>query len=139
MNDENHTLLDPATLAGVRVLIADDEVLMRDLLKSVLTRLGVTQFETAEDGEEALRKYVLAGHDMLFLDIDMPRKTGLECLKELRDIDPKVFVVMVSGHSSIENVRAASALGVGGFLVKPYSSQKVREVAQNFLARKKPA
>ena len=134
MSDDSDSNLDPTALAGVRILIADDEVMMRDLLQSVLSRMGATQFESAEDGAEAVRKYVLSTHDMVFLDIDMPRKTGLECLQELRAIDPKVFAVIVSGHSSIDNVRAASQLGVNGFLVKPYSSQKVRDVVENFLA-----
>ena len=96
--------------------------------------LAACRDDAARNGEEALRKYVLSSHDLVFLDINMPRKSGLECLQELRAIDPEAFVVIVSGHSSIDNVRAASALGVNGFLVKPYSSQKVREVARNYLA-----
>lgn len=125
--------IEQDVLSGVRVLIADDEPLMQDLLVSALKSFGAREFETAANGAEAVRKFMLGGHTMVFLDIDMPEKDGLQCLTEIREFDSNVFVSMVTGHSSADNVITAQQAGVNGFLVKPYSKSKVDQLVQNYL------
>ena len=62
----------------------------------------------------------------------MPGSDGLSALKEIRGFDPQAYVVIVSGHGSLENVQEALALGVAGFVVKPFSSRRIAEALQKF-------
>jgi len=113
-------------------LIVDDMPDMRSLLRATLLKLGLTSVAEAEDGAQALATYQQNNVDIVFLDINMPGVTGLELLVELKRIDPKVYVVMVSGESSISNVRAAIGFGAKGFVVKPYSVDKIEEALKRF-------
>jgi len=69
---------------------------------------------------------------LVFLDIDMPGADGLSALKEIRSLDPQAYVVIVSGHGSLPKVQEALALGVAGFVVKPFSSKRIAEVLQKY-------
>ncbi len=109
-------------LAEVGVLIADDTPLLLDMLEKSLRNLGIQRFLRAEDGEIALARVGRYRPDLVFLDIDMPRRDGLSTLKALREAFPDLFVCMLSAHSSVQNVRAALAAGASGFLVKPSPS-----------------
>ena len=114
------------------VLIVDDMPDMRSLLRATLLKLGITSVAEAEDGAQALATYQHENIDIVFLDINMPGVSGLELLVELKRIDPKVYVVMVSGESSMSNVRAAIGFGAKGFVVKPYSADKIEEALKRF-------
>ncbi len=113
-------------------LIVDDMPDMRSLLRTTLLKLGLTSVAEAEDGAQALATYQQDTIDIVFLDINMPGVSGLELLVELKRIDPKVYVVMVSGESSISNVQAAIGFGAKGFVVKPYSVDKIEEALKRF-------
>jgi two-component system chemotaxis response regulator CheY len=73
--------------------------------------------------------------NLVFLDIEMPRRDGLAALKELRREFPKLFICMLSAHSSVQNVRAALAAGASGFLVKPFQQVRLQGVLDQFLQR----
>lgn len=113
-------------------LIVDDMPDMRALLRATLIKLGVDSVDEAEDGAQALATYQQKNIDMVFLDINMPGVSGLELLAELKRLDPNVHVVMVSGESSISNVRAAIGFGARGFVVKPYSVEKIEEAINRY-------
>lgn len=113
-------------------LIVDDMSDMRSLLRATLLKLGLISVAEAEDGAQALASYQQDNVDIVFLDINMPGVSGLELLIELKRIDPKVYVVMVSGESSISNVRASIGFGAKGFVVKPYSVDKIEEALKRY-------
>lgn len=117
----------------VTVLIADDESTMRNLLASVLKSFGYRHIVQASNGQQALE--FLRGEALLrlaFLDIDMPGFSGLEVLELARQTRPDCACVMVSGHSAIDNVIAAMSRGAAGFVVKPYTPQKIADVLAKF-------
>ena len=117
------------------ILIADDIGVVRELHKSMLRNIGFERFIDARNGEEAIELVAAHKFDMALLDIDMPKFSGLEVLRELRESNNDIFVVIVSGAGTVGNVQAALDLGVDGFLVKPYSQHKLNNIVSKFLFR----
>jgi two-component system chemotaxis response regulator CheY len=108
---------------------------MRMLLQAVLRELNYTECLHVANGEEAVLAYRKFHPDLVFLDIDMPVLSGLEALAQIRAVDAQAYVVMISASASIQNVKRALAAGVNGFVVKPYSPQRVEEVLKDFPLR----
>ena len=104
-------------VSEIKILIADDIAVMRGILKKLLREFDYENVDEASNGEEAIQKFRLKKYHMVMLDINMPIKDGVTVLKEIRAIDPKVFVVMVSADSSADNIKTALSFGVNGFLV----------------------
>ena len=110
------------------VLIVDDESMSRGLLRSILKNFECTTIQEASGGEQAVTVYKDSRPDIVFLDINMPVKNGMEALKEIKALDAEAFVVMVTADSTLENVKAALESGAKGFIAKPYSMGKVEEI-----------
>lgn len=113
-------------LAGIRggretILLADDEEVVGRLGLTILERHGYRVLN-AMDGAEAVEIYRCrhAEIDLVILDLAMPRLSGAEALSELRRINPTVRVLISSGYSSDEDLRAVERAGVHGFVAKPY-------------------
>ena len=79
-----------------RVLIADDEKIVRDLLRAVLEHDGHT-VEEATDGQEALDAHARSAYDVVIVDLIMPRKNGLDTVLELRAQRPETRVIVMTG------------------------------------------
>ncbi|MFQ5469963.1 MAG: response regulator transcription factor [Gammaproteobacteria bacterium] len=113
-----------------KVLIADDKAIMRELLKVILREIDIFDVLESSNGVSAVEIFSEHQPDIVFLDINMPEKDGLQTLKEIKLLKPQVFVIMITGHSSIENVKTAISYGANGFIVKPYNSQKIIDLLQ---------
>lgn len=123
-----------------RVMVADDMAPMRNLLRMILRKQGISQFVLAEDGQEAVNLFMKESlkkrrPDIVLLDIDMPRMNGLEALQEIRSVDSEVFIAMVSANSAEDSVVDAKEARVDGFLVKPIRSIQVEELLARFEKR----
>ncbi len=101
-----------------RVLVVDDELDFRNLLREFLALKGYDVL-TAADGPEALRVVKEERPHVVLLDIRMPRMNGFEALRQIRAVDQEVNVVMVTGVREEEMGRAALKLGARDFLTKP--------------------
>jgi response regulator of citrate/malate metabolism len=69
---------------------------------------------------------------MLFVDIEMPGINGFETLKAILQDSPDQYIVMISAHSTLENVKKAIEYGARGFIVKPYTGAKVRDILEKY-------
>lgn len=118
----------------IPILIADDEALMRQLLASILRGAGYSNIHQVQDGRQALAALAdpTAAIGIAFLDIDMPGLTGLEVMGMARVQLPDCFFVIVSAHSGIGNVLAALGDGARGFIVKPYTAQKIHDIMHKY-------
>src|SRR5512138_2328906 len=106
------------------ILIVDDEESIRTSLAGVLEDEGYrTVF--AVDGLEALAAIETEVPDLVLLDIWMPRMDGMETLQRLKEKNPSLTVVMISGHGTIETAVRATQLGAFDFIEKPLSLEKV--------------
>ncbi len=114
-----------------RVLIIDDGVFMRMLIREMFTRNGYEIVGEAEDGLIGIEKYAQLKPDLVTLDITMPNLDGLETLKRIMQKDPQASVVMVSSMGQEENIRQAILTGAKGFLVKPFDEVTFLSVIQS--------
>jgi two-component system response regulator AtoC len=120
--------MQTTTKQPTTVLLAEDDGEVRSYLEMALRCEGFL-VETADDGEEALEILRVNPHiSAVLLDIVMPRKDGLETLREIRRTDPATPIIMVSGASSPMNVVEAMKGGATDFLGKPVSHSDLRKV-----------
>ncbi|MEK8024252.1 MAG: response regulator, partial [Candidatus Hydrogenedentota bacterium] len=117
--------------APIRFLCVDDSEFMLKSLRQIITSFGGEVVDFAHDGLEALHKYQgLADQiDIVTLDITMPNMDGLTCLDKLREMNPKVRIIMISALGSGEVVKTAILKGAKHFIVKPFQRQKVYEAS----------
>jgi len=118
----------------VRILVAEDEPEIRGYLDVALRWLGYS-VDFVSDGEEALARLRKQGADysLLLLDMIMPRKDGLETLREIRTFDTGLPVIMLSSRSSSVTVADAMRSGASDFLVKPVSHEDLSKAIQKAL------
>jgi len=109
----------------VRALIVDDERSIREGLAKTLKRMGHDAV-AVDNGADAVEGFVQGGCDLVFLDLKMPGIDGMETLVRLKEADPEVIIVMITGYPSIENVLKAFRLGAYDYMPKPFSPQEVR-------------
>jgi two-component system chemotaxis response regulator CheY len=121
-----------------RFLVADDMVGMRKLVKQNLQQLGYRNIVDVEDGEAAYRAMIDAllekrPFDVVLSDWKMPKMNGLEFLKAVRDhpeLSATVFL-LVTAENEFEQVKAAIALGVHDYVVKPFTPQSLKSKLLN--------
>ena len=116
-----------------KVLIVDDSGLARRMTRQMLEEFGY-ETEEAQDGSEALERYVLHRHDLVLLDMVMHGMYGLEVLQKLKELNPALPVVIITADiqkSTREQVRAAGAAGV---VNKPLNKQELEQVVKTVLA-----
>ena len=115
-------------------LIIDDSEINREILSFYLQE---EDFETyfAYDGAQGVVTFEKVRPKFVFLDIVMPKMSGLDVLKEIKSIDPTAIVIMVSSYVSKHNVQKAKNLKADWFLMKPFSKEKLIEVIKRFEGR----
>ena len=105
----------------MKVLIVDDNVLTRTMIKDVLLEMAHQVAGEAENGDEAIKLYKELSPDLVLLDLILPGKTGLEVLEELRSINPAAKVVMVTAVQQDEISKQLFERGAAAILHKPFS------------------
>lgn len=110
---------------NIRVLVVDDDKLMREVLKAILRDEGYTVAGEAGNGEAALALCDKSRPDVVCLDVNMPGMSGLDVLKALRKRCPDTKVVMITGDASMGTVREAVGLGALGYIIKPFNVGRV--------------
>jgi CheY-like chemotaxis protein len=120
----------------MKILIADDEEVVRSTLEGILQKSG-HETESAFDGEEAVKKALAAPFDLVLLDLAMPKLDGYEVLKQLRAVKPKLPVIFITATGEAKKVAQSIAQhGLNGFIEKPFTPEKVLEIVTQALTRK---
>lgn len=116
---------------SIRVLIVDDSVIIRQVVKKVIKQAGILPEKVLEasDGEEALQIIKTEPVDLVLSDINMPRMDGLQMLSQLRQIESKqdLPVIVISTEGSEDTVNEAIELGATGYVLKPFTPEKLLE------------
>ncbi|MCL6736092.1 response regulator [Streptomyces neyagawaensis] len=121
MNDE-----EPEQAAPVRVLVVDDQRLIRDGIASLLSiRPGIDVVGTAVDGRDAVAKTLQLGPDVVLMDVRMPEMDGVEAVAVLRDRAPECRVVMLTTFDDEEYVVQALRAGAHGYLLKDLPAEEL--------------
>ncbi|PID56657.1 two-component system response regulator [candidate division KSB3 bacterium] len=126
-----------------RILVVDDEKVFSSYLEQILTRKGL-ESEVAHNGEEALAKCEQSNYDLVISDIKMPKMSGLEFLKAVRERSLKPgnerlaemgFIIMTA-HGSVETAVEAMKLGANDYITKPFNAQEVLLVIEKVFDQK---
>jgi two-component system response regulator PilR (NtrC family) len=118
-----------------RILIIDDEQSLREMLTVLLQREGY-QIDQAVDGEDALAKIAENNLDLIISDIKMPRLTGIDLLRRLREQENDTTMIMMTAFSSTEEAVEAMKLGAYDYITKPFKNDEIRLVVKNALERR---
>lgn len=118
---------------GLTVLICDDSVLIRKRLKDYLEKCKCEEIVEAENGTVAVQKVREQKFDLIFLDIVMPDKDGIEALEDIMKIQPETKVVMASSAGTKSHLKKALELGAFDFIQKPISLEAVATVVEKVL------
>ena len=116
-----------------KILLVDDAAFMRMMLKNTLTQAGYTDLIEAEDGVKAVEAYTAEKPDLVFMDITMPNKDGLETLKEIKAMDPGATIVMCSAMGQETMVMDSIISGAKDFIVKPFKPERVLSTVKKIL------
>jgi two-component system chemotaxis response regulator CheY len=111
------------------VLVVDDYNTMRRILRNLLSQIGFTNVEEAEDGTTGLRKLRERSFGLVISDWNMAPMSGLEFLKEVRsdgELKDMPFI-MITAESKTENVVAAKEAGVSNYIVKPFNADTLKK------------
>lgn len=108
-----------------RVLIIDDAAFIRKILRNMLEKNNYRVVGEAENGLVGIEKYTARRPDVVLLDIVMPVMDGLECLKELKEINPDVKVIICSTVDDAKVVHEIYQLGVVDFITKPVKEERL--------------
>ncbi len=115
------------------VLIVDDAVFMRMMVKDILEKNGFMVAGEAENGLKAIEQYKSLNPDIVTMDITMPEMNGIEALREIKKIDPTAKVIMCSAMGQQAMVMDAIKAGAKDFIVKPFNGERVVEAISKAL------
>lgn len=111
-----------------RVLIADDEIHIRTMMKGVIKMMGFDLAGEASNGSDAVNIFSKEKPDITLLDINMPQKNGIEALKEIMNIDPDAFVVMLTSVSDMESVNECITQGASHYIRKDTPLDQIKSI-----------
>jgi len=122
----------------LRILVADDQPGVRELLRALLGGDDGHDVETVPDGQAALAALAAGFHDLVIMDIRMPGMDGITALEKARDISPRTGVVMMTAYASVETAVKAMKLGAFDYVTKPIDIDEVRAVVARFIDAQRP-
>ena len=107
-----------------RILVVDDDHLMREFLDETLRRADYS-VDLASTGDEALERIKSKEYDVILSDIRMPKKSGMELLKAVRENSPQSKIMLMTAYGTIENAVEAMKLGAFDYVTKPFSADDI--------------
>jgi two-component system chemotaxis response regulator CheY len=113
---------------SLNVMIVDDALFMRNMLKDICQRAGYTVVAEADNGEAVVDLYRQHRPDLVTMDIVMPKRSGIEALQDIIAEDPAARVVMVSALGQDSLVIEAIEAGARDFIIKPFKEERVLDV-----------
>jgi len=120
---------------AISVLVVDDEQIMQDSCSRILVKEGFT-VATADCGEAALEHCDRESYDLVLLDLKMPGMGGIKTLNRLKEMDPGITILIMTGYPSIETAVRAIKLGAYDYITKPFTPDALRFAINRALERK---
>ena len=116
-----------------RLMLVDDTLFMRRMLRDLLVPQGYEVVAEARNGREAVENYQQTRPDLVIMDITMPEMDGIEAVRAILQADPRARIVMCSALGQNGPVMEALQAGARDFVLKPFLPEKVLEVVQKNL------
>lgn len=118
---------------SIKALIADDSGVMRKIIVRAANAAGITEIVEAVDGADAIDKFAKDPFDVILTDWNMPNKSGLEVIQEIRGQGSKVPIIMVTTEGEKSNVLQAIQAGVTDYLTKPFEASDLQAKLDKFV------
>ena len=118
-----------------RVLVADDASFMRQMIREIIEAEGHEVVGEASDGDEVVEEFKRLSPDVTTMDIVMPRRSGIDAVKGIIELDPGACVVMCSALGQETLVQEAMAAGARDFIVKPFKPDVVIATLEKVLEK----
>ena len=112
-----------------KILIVDDEAFIRENLERILAEDGYRTFST-DSSEEAVRRVSEEEIDLVLLDLNLGARSGLDVLRELREVDPDVLVIIITGYGTVESAVEALKLGAYDYIKKPFKADAIHLIVR---------
>lgn len=122
-------LSDMTKTGGLKILVVDDEIDIREGIERILTRMGYAVLKAGR-GEEALGILAKETVDLAILDLKMPGMDGMELHQRIRAIDDRIIVIIITGYATIETAIEAMKQGAYDFIPKPFEPEHLRIVVR---------
>lgn len=121
---------------GQHVLLIEDEPNITEAIRFLLTRAGL-RVDTHADGTDAVEVIRAAGPDLVILDVMLPGKSGMEILRDLREIDAlrNMPILMLTARGQSRDREMAERAGVSRFMTKPFSNTEVLNAVRDLMAQ----
>jgi len=113
------------------ILICDDSLLVRKKMKDCLKEYGDFNIVEASTGQSSIELFKQYEPDLVFLDIVMPDKNGIEALKEMMAVKKDVKVIMLSSSGTKSHLKAAMDAGAHDFIQKPWEKSQIEHILRN--------
>ncbi len=114
---------------NLSVLIADDDLSIRELLKTILVSMGISHCDMAANGEEASERAISGNYDLIFMDVSMPVLSGIDAFKRIKAIKPSVKVIFITGlYQEDEIVEKLYEENAYGYIRKPFNIAEIKKI-----------
>ncbi len=124
------------SLSSYTLLFVENEKGIRDNLEEILS-LYFKKVHIAIDGQDGLEKYKKYAPDLIITDVKMPYMSGIQMLQEIRKIDQKTDIVIISAYTEVDDILTSVELNLLKYIVKPITQTKLEEVFELFLSKNK--
>ena len=118
-----------------KLLITDDALIIREMIKDAGTSAGWEIVGEAADGQQAVEQFNRCRPDAMTLDLVMPGTGGLYALEEIRRVDSEVYILIVSAIEQQEVLRDALRMGASDFIVKPFQTDALQQTLTRLASR----
>ncbi len=118
----------------VDVLIVDDSLYLRVMIKKILKKLGHNVVAEASNGKEAIEAFKQHTPDLVTMDVVMPELNGLLAIKNIMQIQPKANIIVVTALGHEPMIRQAIKLGAKDFVIKPFKQDELIQAVEGVLA-----
>jgi DNA-binding NtrC family response regulator len=129
------TALGKRVILIFSTLIVDDDPIVRSMLSSILEDEGYS-VEAVDNGKEAIKTCEKLPFDVALVDINLPDVKGTELLHKMKQLQPKMVKIIITGHPSIENAVSALNEKSDGFISKPFDPQELLAMIKKLIAEK---
>lgn len=121
-------------MSGEKILVVDDEEMIRDLCYHILTAEGY-QVTTSSNGTAALEELIRNDMDMLVTDIKMPSMDGLELFERVKQLNQDIVTIFITGHGTLDTAIESLMRGVDGFVLKPFTQEELLGAVERAITR----
>ncbi len=123
----------------MKALVVDDSSMMRKVMMGALAKIGLNDVDQAGDGDEAMQAVGRTEYGLILLDWNMPKVTGIDALKAIRNLGHAMPIIMVTTEAEKARVMEALKSGASSYVIKPFHPDQLIARVQQVLEKKKAA